>query len=176
MQFTATDIPGAFIVDPVRHADARGYFARTYCAESFETAGIDFVTVQCNTSFNAAAGTLRGMHYQADPVPEAKLVRCTRGRVFDVAVDLRPESPGFRRWISVELSADNLRALFVPTGCAHGFMTLEKDSELFYQMGAPYVADLARGVRWNDPAFGIAWPGNPSVIAERDAAWPDFTA
>jgi dTDP-4-dehydrorhamnose 3,5-epimerase len=174
MNFIRTAIPGVQIVDPERRGDERGFFARTYCREEFAKAGIAFDTVQCNASFNDRRGTLRGMHYQAEPTPEPKLVRCTRGAIFDVAVDIRPGSPTYCRWVSMELSADNGRALFIPAGCAHGFVTLADASEVFYQMGAAYVASLARGLRWNDPAFAIAWPLAPTTMSERDASYPDF--
>jgi dTDP-4-dehydrorhamnose 3,5-epimerase len=174
MIFTATALPGVVIVDPEPVRDERGAFARTYCRDEFARAGIAFTTIQCNTSFNAKRGTLRGLHYQAAPAGEPKLVRCTRGVVFDVAVDLRKDSPGYCRWIGAELSAENGRALFIPEGCAHGFVTLVDASEVFYQMGAAYAPELARGVRWNDPAFAIAWPIQPSTMAPRDAAYADF--
>jgi dTDP-4-dehydrorhamnose 3,5-epimerase len=175
MIFRATAISGVEIVDPEFLRDERGHFARTYCAEEFARAGIAFSTIQCNASFNAKRGTLRGLHYQAAPAGEPKLVRCTRGAVFDVAVDLRKESPSYCRWVGTELSAENGRALFIPEGCAHGFVTLADASEVFYQMGAAYAPDLASGVRWNDPAFAIAWPLQPTIIAPRDAAYADFT-
>ena len=137
-------------------------------------AGLSTAWPQCNTSWNPRRGTLRGMHYQENPRPEPKLVRCTRGRVFDVALDLRPHSPTFKAWVGVELSADSRAALYIPPGCAHGFLTLEDGCEVFYQMGESYVPELARGVRWNDPAFAIAWPIEPTLIGERDATYPDF--
>ncbi len=169
-----TEVQGALLVAPVAIKDERGLFARTYDAAIFARAGLPTDWPQCNTSWNARKGTLRGMHYQAAPRPDAKIVRCTRGRIFDVAVDLRPDSPTYRRWTGVELSQENRRALAIPGGCAHGFMTLEDDCEVFYMMGDTYVPDLARGIRWNDPAFGIVWPAEPVVIAEKDKSWPDF--
>ena len=175
MIFSATALSGVQIVDPEILRDERGHFARTYCAEEFARASIVFSTIQCNTSFNAKRGTLRGLHYQAAPAGEPKLVRCTRGAVFDVAVDLRKDSPSYCGWVGTELSAENGRALFIPDGCAHGFVTLLDASEVFYQMGAAYAPALARGVRWNDPAFAIAWPIQPAIIAPRDAAYADFT-
>ncbi|MEW5729779.1 MAG: dTDP-4-dehydrorhamnose 3,5-epimerase [Pseudomonadota bacterium] len=174
MKITATTIPGVMVVEVSPHADDRGLFARTYDAALFAEAGLPTHWPQCNTSWNPRRGTLRGMHYQAEPRPEPKLVRCTRGRVFDVAVDLRPASPTFKAWVGVELSADGRAALYVPPGCAHGFLTLEDGCEVFYQMGESYVPELARGVRWNDPAFAIAWPMEPLLIGARDAAYPDF--
>ncbi len=151
-------------------------FARTYDAALFAAAGLPTGWPQCNTSWNARKGTLRGLHYQAEPRPDPKLVRCTRGRIFDVAVDLRKNSASFGRWIGVELSADNREALAIPAGCAHGFLTLEDECEVFYMMGEIYVAELARGVRWDDPAFAIAWPAEPVTMSNKDASWPDFSA
>lgn len=174
MIFAETDIPGVVIVDIEKIGDERGFFARSFCAEAFRKQGLVSSFVQANVSFNREAATLRGMHYQAEPAPEAKLVRCTRGAIFDVAVDLRPGSPAFCRWIGIELAPGDHRAVYVPPGCAHGFVTLEADSEILYLMGAAYDPDLARGVRWNDPAFGIEWPIEPAVISVRDASFPDF--
>ena len=155
----------------------RGDFARSYCADEFREAGLgDFVPVQMNISRNIARGTLRGMHYQADPAPDPKVVRCARGEIFDVIVDLRPGSETFCRWTGYELTGRNQTALFVPAGCAHGFVTLADDSEVTYLMGAPYDPALARGVRWDDPAFGIDWPVPPVNMADRDATYPDFKA
>ena len=168
-------LPRLLVIEPERKADERGWFARTWCRREFAAAGLTFEPVQCSASFNAAAGTLRGMHYQAAPDAEAKIVRCTRGRVFDVAVDLRPDSPTFRGWHAEELSADNGRAILVPAGCAHGFLTLEEASEVFYMIDAEHRPDSARGVRWDDPAFGIRWPRPPAVVSNRDRKWPDFT-
>lgn len=156
-------------------ADERGLFARTYDADTFAAAGLPVTWPQCNVSWNRARGTLRGMHFQRPPFEEPKLVRCTRGRIFDVAVDLRPQSPAFRRWIGVELSDKARDALFIPGGCAHGFLTLEDDCEVFYMMGTIFHPEAADGVRWNDPAFGIRWPFEPATMAERDANWGDFT-
>lgn len=176
MILSETRIPGVFIVEIEPQADERGHFARCYCAEIFAGYGIGFTPAQCNLSFNPHRDTLRGLHYQAAPVPDAKLVRCTRGAIFDVAVDLRGGSPTYAEWVGVELSAQNGRALFVPEGCAHGFQTIQPDSEVFYLMGAPYRADLARGARWNDPAFGIRWPNPSPRLNARDAAYPDQRA
>jgi len=173
MRIVPTAIAGVAVVEIDPHADDRGLFARTFCAETFRAHGMAEHFPHCNVSWNRRRGTLRGMHYQADPRPEAKLVRATRGRVFDVAVDLRPGSPTYRQWTSVELDAERRNALYIPAGCAHGFLTLEDDCELFYQMSEVYVAELARGVRWDDPAFAVAWPATPAFIAERDAAYPD---
>lgn len=173
MQLIPTKLAGVFIVEPRANADERGLFARTYDASVFAAAGLPVSWPQCNTSFNHLCGTLRGLHYQAEPKGEPKLVRCTRGAVFDVAVDVRPDSSTRHQWIGVELSADNRRALFIPAGFAHGFLTLEDKSEIFYQMGETYDASLARGVRWNDPAFQIAWPIEAAIISARDASYPD---
>jgi dTDP-4-dehydrorhamnose 3,5-epimerase len=151
-------------------------FARTYDAAAFAAAGLPTEWPQCNTSWNPRKGTLRGLHFQVAPRPDPKLVRCTRGRIFDVAVDLRPDSPTFRRWTSAELSEDNRVTLAIPAGCAHGFLTLEEGCEVFYMMGEVYVPELASGVRWNDPAFAIKWPAEPVTMSEKDMRWPDFRA
>jgi dTDP-4-dehydrorhamnose 3,5-epimerase len=173
MIFSPTALSGAFIIDVERREDPRGFFARTYCRDEFEKHGLPTAFVQCNISFNRQRGILRGMHYQADPHPEGKLVRCTRGAIYDVIIDLRPESPSYRRWTSAELTEYNARALYVPVGFAHGFQTLTDEAEVFYQMTEIFYSDLARGVRWNDPALGIKWP-LPPVLSERDAAHPDY--
>jgi dTDP-4-dehydrorhamnose 3,5-epimerase len=176
MIFQETAINGAWIVAPEPIEDERGLFARTFCAEEFQARGIDIRVAQCNTSFNARAGTLRGLHFQAEPHGEAKLVRCTQGAIYDVAVDLRPDSPSYRRWFSVELTAANRRAFFIPEGCAHGFQSLRDASEVLYQMSTPYVPGAERGLRWDDPAFGVKWPEPPvhgRTISKRDASYPD---
>ena len=170
LQFDPTPIPGCVVVRPARHADARGHFARTWDGEAFAAHGLNPAVAQCSTSFNAARGTLRGMHWQAAPHAEAKLVRCTRGAVFDVCLDLRPATWG--RWHGETLSAENGVALYVPEGCAHGFLTLEDESEVLYTISAPYVPESGRGVRHDDPAFGIAWPEPVRVIHPRDAGYP----
>ena len=174
MKFTATAIEGVLMLETEPIADDRGDFARSYCADEFGAAGLNFDPVQMNISRNKTRGTLRGMHYQGEPQPDPKIVRCTRGRIFDVAIDLRPASDTFCHWVSEELSPENQTALMVPAGCAHGFITLQDDSHVQYLMGAPYVPDLARGVRWDDPAFGIKWPDAPTTISPRDAEYPDF--
>ncbi len=176
MNIRPTALAGVLVVSPTVNADERGLFARTYDAALFAAAGLPTAWPQCNTSWNARKGTLRGLHYQAEPRPDPKLIRCTRGRIFDVAVDLRKNSASFGRWTGVELSERNRDALAVPAGCAHGFMTLEDDCEVFYMMGDVYVPELARGVRWNDPAFAIEWPGEPTTMSGKDAGWPDFCA
>ena len=175
MKFTDTDIPGVVVVEIERLEDERGFFARSFCAEEFAAQGLVGDFVQANIAFNAARGTLRGLHYQASPAPEPKLVRCTAGAVFDVAIDLRTGSPSYCRWSGHELSAANRRALYIPAGCAHGLLTLEDACEVSYLMGAAYDPALARGVRWNDPAFAIDWPEAPLVISDRDAGFADFT-
>ena len=174
MNITPTALAGVMAVEVTPFADERGLFARTFCAQTFAAHGMASAFPQANTSFNPRAGTLRGLHLQAEPQPEAKLVRATRGRVFDVAVDLRPASPTFRAWTAVELDADRRNALYIPAGCAHGFLSLVDDSEVSYLMSAAYVPDLARTYRWNDPAFAIAWPAPPLLISDRDAAAEDF--
>ena len=175
MRFTETPVPGAFVVDLDRHVDERGSFARTFDRFEFAARGLEPAVVQCSTSFNARAGTLRGLHYQAAPHGEPKLVRCTRGAVFDVIVDLRRDLATHRRWFGVELSADSGRALYVPTGVAHGFQTLRDRSEVLYMMGHEYVPSAAAGVRWDDPAFGIEWPpAERRVMSERDRTYPDY--
>lgn len=174
MIFRDTDVAGVRIVELEPLADERGSFARSFCADEFAAAGIAMTVVQTNISRNTRRGTLRGMHYQAEPAPEPKLVRCTAGRIFDVAVDLRPDSPSFCRWTAVELNAEAHNGLFVPAGCAHGFLSLNDNTEVTYLMGAAYVPESARGVRWNDPAFAIAWPFEPETMSEKDAAYPDF--
>lgn len=176
MNIRPTALVGVMVVSPTVNADERGLFVRTFDEAAFAAAGLPTRWPQCNTSANRRKGTLRGLHYQAEPRPDPKLVRCTRGRIFDVVVDLRKDSASFRRWTGVELSERNRDALAIPAGCAHGFLTLEDDCEVFYMMGEVYVPELARGVRWNDPAFAIRWPAEPSVIADRDAGWPDFSA
>jgi dTDP-4-dehydrorhamnose 3,5-epimerase len=174
MRFTLTDIDGVLIVDAEPHADPRGSFARLYCPGEFAAAGAPFEPVQTSVSRNPTSGTLRGMHYQAAPHAETKLVRCSRGRIFDVTIDLRPTSATYRLWTGAELSADNLRGLLIPEGVAHGFFTLEPDTDVLYQITPAFVAGHELGVRWDDPAFGVAWPARPVLISERDASYPDF--
>ena len=174
MRFQPTELPEVVVIELDRLEDDRGFFARSFCAAEFRRHGLVDRFVQANVSFNRRRGTLRGLHYQDEPRPESKLVRCTRGRVFDVAVDLRADSPSYCRWVSSELSAENRRALYIPPGCAHGFLSLEDNSEMLYLMGVEYDPGLARGVRWDDPAFSIAWPLQPDVISQRDSAYSDF--
>jgi dTDP-4-dehydrorhamnose 3,5-epimerase len=176
MRFESTIIPGVVVVDLERHVDERGFFARSWCADEFAAAGLPSDLVQCSISWNERRHTLRGMHWQAAPHGEGKLVRCTRGAIHDVVVDLRPESAAFLENIAIELDEDNRRALFVPAGVAHGFLTLADRTEVTYQMDTPYVPAAARGARWDDAAFGIEWPAPPAVISDRDRAYPDFIA
>lgn len=172
MLFTETKLKGAFIIDLELKSDDRGFFARTFCAKEFEAHGLKPAVSQCNLSFNHKAGTLRGMHYQVTPACETKLVRCTRGAVYDVIIDLRPDSPTYRQHIGVELSADNRRALYVPEMFAHGYQTLTDDAEVVYQVTEFYTPGYERGARYNDPAFGIEWPMPVAVISDKDANWP----
>ncbi|MCZ6455221.1 MAG: dTDP-4-dehydrorhamnose 3,5-epimerase [Alphaproteobacteria bacterium] len=174
MIFRNTEVAGVRIVELEPHTDERGFFARSFCADEFGAAGIAMTVVQANISRNSRRGTLRGLHYQTEAAPEPKLVRCTAGRIFDVAVDLRPASSSFCRWTGHELDADSHNGLYIPAGCAHGFLTLSDDAEVTYLMGAGYAPELARGVRWNDPAFAIAWPFAPGTMSDKDATYPDF--
>jgi dTDP-4-dehydrorhamnose 3,5-epimerase len=174
MRITETRLRGVFIIDIERREDERGYFARTCCREEFERAGLNAAFDQCSTSFNRRRGTLRGMHFQLEPAPEHKLIRCTRGCIFDVIVDLRPQSPTRYAWLAVELSEDNGRAVYVPPGFAHGFQTLVDRTEVFYQISVPYRAELASGVRWDDPHLRIEWPISDPILSERDRSYPDI--
>ena len=175
MIFTETELKGAFLIEPDRKEDARGFFARTWCVEEFKAHGLDPRVVQCNISFNKKKGTLRGMHWQVEPHPEAKLVRCTMGALWDVIIDLRPDSPTYKQHLGVELTPENRKMLFIPAGFAHGFQTLADNTEVFYQMSEFFVPNCARGLRWNDPAFGIAWPPGERIINDRDSNYLDFT-
>jgi dTDP-4-dehydrorhamnose 3,5-epimerase len=174
MTFHETKLQGVFEIriEPLR--DERGFFARSWCQTEFKAHGLNPALVQCNISFNGRKGTLRGMHYQLAPYAEAKLIRCTRGAIYDVIVDLRRESPTFKQWVSVVLTAERRNMAYVPEDCAHGFLTLEDDTEVLYQMSQFFSAESARGVRWDDPAFQIAWPHEIAVISERDKNYPDF--
>jgi dTDP-4-dehydrorhamnose 3,5-epimerase len=173
--FTETSLEGVFLVEVEPIVDGRGSFARTFSADEFAARGLDARVTQCSVSHNERAGTLRGLHYQVEPHAEAKLVRCTRGAIFDVAVDLRRGSPTYCRWYAVELTPTNGRMLYVPVGCAHGFQSVVDDSEVSYQISAAYSPEHARGVRWDDPVFGIEWPHAPErTISERDRSYPDF--
>jgi dTDP-4-dehydrorhamnose 3,5-epimerase len=174
MIFHETRIQGVFEIHLEPKLDERGFFARSWCRAEFESHGLNPQLAQSNVSFNTRKGTLRGMHYQVAPHAETKLVRCTRGAIYDVVVDLRPQSLTFKNWVSVLLTAENRIALYVPEGCAHGFLTLEDKSEVFYQMSEVYNAESARGVRWDDPIFQISWPEKVEVISGRDRAYPNF--
>jgi dTDP-4-dehydrorhamnose 3,5-epimerase len=174
MKFTETPLSGAYVLSLEPIEDERGFFARSWCHEKFLAHGLNPSLQQCNISFNRKKGTLRGMHFQVAPYEEAKLVRCTMGAIYDVIIDLRPGSATFCKWFSVELSASNHSMLYVPEGFAHGFQTLQDDTEVFYQMSQVYSANCARGVRWNDAAFSIAWPDDERVISPKDQEFPDF--
>lgn len=174
MKFIETKLKGAFIIDPDFLRDERGFFARTWCRREAEARDLRPDWVQCNVSFNEQKGTLRGMHFQDAPFEEVKLVRCSRGAIYDVIIDLRRESSTFAQWTGAELTADNHRMMYVPKGFAHGFLTLQDQSEVFYQMSEFYAPAHAAGVRWNDPAFGIEWPIGVSVMTDKDRMFPDF--
>lgn len=174
MIFTETVLKGAFTVDILRLEDERGFFGRSWCMDAFKEHGLNDQLVQCNISFNKKRGTLRGVHYQAAPYEEAKLVRCTMGEIYDVIIDLRPASPTFTNWIAIELTAENRRALYIPEGFAHGFQTLTDNTEVFYQMSEKHHPDAARGLRWNDPLFNVSWPINTMVISEKDNNYPNW--
>lgn len=176
MKFTETALRGAYLIELEPVEDERGFFARSFCKREFEKHGLNPRVAQCNVSMNKARGTLRGMHYQAPPHEEAKLVSCTQGAIHDVVVDIRPGSPTCMKWIAVELSAENRRMLYVPEGFAHGFQTLADQSVVFYQMSEFYVPGAARGVRWDDPVFGIQWPIERPIVSERDQAYGEFRA
>ncbi len=174
MKFTETKLKGTFIIDPDFLRDERGFFARTWCRREAEARDLRPDWVQCNVSFNEKKGTLRGMHFQGAPCEEVKLVRCSRGAIYDVVIDLRRESATFAQWTGAELTAENHRMIYVPKGFAHGFLTLQDQSEVFYQMSEFYAPAYAGGVRWNDPAFGIEWPIGVSVMTDKDRTFPDF--
>jgi dTDP-4-dehydrorhamnose 3,5-epimerase len=174
MIFKETMLAGVVEVHLDPRSDERGFFARSWCEKEFALHGLNARLAQCNVSFNARKGTLRGMHYQDEPYPEAKLVRCTQGAIYDVAVDLRPQSATFKRWVGAVLSAENRQMLYIPEGCAHGLLTLTDNTEVFYHMSESYHPELARGVRFDDPAFEIVWPEKIEVISERDRSCPNF--
>jgi dTDP-4-dehydrorhamnose 3,5-epimerase len=174
MKFLPTKLPDVWIVDLEKHEDERGYFARSWCRSEFEKNGLNPNLVQCSVSFNRKKGALRGMHYQVAPHEEAKLVRCTRGAICDVAVDLRQNSPTYKQWTAAELTSENGRALYIPEGFAHGFQTLADDTEVFYQMSEFYHPESARGIRWNDPALKIVWPFPDPILSPRDKNYIDF--
>ena len=174
MKFTETPIGGVLLIDLDPIEDERGFFARTYCEEEFRRLGLEPHIAQSSMSWNARSGTVRGMHYQRDPHGEVKLVRCTSGAVHDIVIDLRRESPTFRRWFGADLTARNRRMLYIPQGIAHGYQSLENETEIIYSMSTPYCPEAAAGVRWDDPAFAVRWPLDVTVIAERDRTYPDF--
>jgi dTDP-4-dehydrorhamnose 3,5-epimerase len=172
--FTETALPGAYVIELERREDHRGFFARTWCAREFAARGLEPTVAQCSISVNWRRGTLRGMHYQVAPHEEVKVVRCARGAVHDVLLDIRPDSPTFLRHVAISLTADGGRMVYIPRGVAHGFQTLVDDTEVCYQMSEFYAPEDARGVRWNDPAFGISWPISDPIMHERDRSYPDF--
>jgi dTDP-4-dehydrorhamnose 3,5-epimerase len=174
MIFKETRLKGAYIIEIEPLEDERGFFARSFCQKEFEEHGLNPQIVQCNISYNKKKGTLRGMHYQVAPYEEARLVRCTMGAIFDVIIDLHPNSHTFKKWEAIELTATNRRMLYIPEGFAHGFQTLQDNTEVFYQMSEFYDPQSAKGVRWNDPAFEIVWPDDVRVISDRDRQYPDF--
>jgi dTDP-4-dehydrorhamnose 3,5-epimerase len=174
MIFTETKLAGAYLINVEPFEDHRGFFALSWSQTKFAALELDSRLAECNISFNKKKGTLRGMHYQEAPSGQAKLVRCTRGAIYDVMIDLRPSSSTFKQWMGLELTQDNYRMLYIPQNFAHGFQTLADNTEVFYQMSSPYVLDSARGVRWDDPAFGIDWPPAKRIIIARDQEYPDF--
>jgi dTDP-4-dehydrorhamnose 3,5-epimerase len=175
MIFHAQPVRGAYVLESIEYADERGTFTRLWCAERLREMRLTAVVSQASVSRNPRAGTLRGLHYQVEPHEEAKVVRCLRGSIFDVVLDLRP-GEGFGRWMGVVLGPDDQRSVYVPPGCAHGFQVLEDDTDVLYMISSPYTPEAARGVRWDDPAFGIEWPLAPTVLSERDRSWPDYVA
>jgi dTDP-4-dehydrorhamnose 3,5-epimerase len=174
MRFTELPLRGVYTIEIEEHRDERGFFARTFCRREYAAHGLSIEVAQRSTSVNTTAGTLRGMHYQTAPRAETKTVRCVCGSIYDVVIDLRPESPTYCRWFGLELSADNHKMLYIPPGLAHGFETLTANAEVDYQISGEYSPEFSRGVRWNDPAFDVRWPFPPVVISARDHAYPDF--
>ncbi len=174
MIFTPTTISGAYIIDLDKREDSRGFFARGWCAQEMRQQGLLERLVQANLSFNKKQGTLRGMHYQMAPKTEAKLIRCIRGALYDVIIDMRPGSPTQHHWMGIELTSENRRMLYVPESCAHGFLTLEDDTEALYLVSEFYAPECERGLRYNDPVFAIPWPGKVDVVSEKDLSWPDY--
>jgi dTDP-4-dehydrorhamnose 3,5-epimerase len=174
MIFDELNLKGAYLIHPERHVDPRGFFVRTYCKNAFEREGIHFTPVQCSSSYNKRRGTIRGLHFQQYPHAEAKLVRCVKGKIYDVFVDLRPDSRTYHQWRSVELSSSEGQMLFIPEGFAHGFQTLEDDVEVLYQISSEYQPDSAHGIRWDEKSLAISWPVSPPILSDRDIAYPDF--
>lgn len=174
MKFIETPLKGSYIIEAEPIEDERGSFARSWCQREFAEHGLNTRVVQCNISFNRKRGTLRGMHFQIEPFAEAKLVRCTRGAIYDIIIDLRENSPSFKRWFSVKLSETNQKMLYIPEGFAHGFQTLKDNTEVFYQMSEFYYPEYSRGLRWNDPFFSIKWPDGERIISKKDQEYPDF--
>ena len=175
MKFTETQLKGAYIIEPELLTDERGFFARSWCQKEFTERGLNPNLVQCNISFNLKKGTLRGMHYQAKPHEEAKLVRCTMGAIYDVIVDIRPESPTFKQWVAVKLTAENRKMLYIPEDMAHGFQTLVDNTEVFYQMSEFYHSESSTGLRWDNPVFEIEWPIEVKIISDKDSSYKDLT-
>ncbi|MGA2606305.1 MAG: dTDP-4-dehydrorhamnose 3,5-epimerase [Terriglobia bacterium] len=176
MVFVETKLEGVYIIEVEKREDDRGFFARTFCQHEFEARGLNPRVAQCSTSFNKRKGTLRGLHYQVAPYGEVKVVRCTAGAIYDVAVDLRPDSLTYKQWVAAELTEDNRRALYIPVGCAHGFQTLVDDAEVYYQISEFYHREAAKGVRWDDPAFGVQWPLRKGpIVSERDRSYADYS-
>lgn len=174
MIFRETPLKGAYVIDLEKREDERGFFSRAWCSKEFEAHGLIPRVVQANTSFNKKKGTLRGMHYQIAPRAETKAIRCLKGAIFDVIIDLRPDSPSYKKWFGIELTAENRTMLYVPELFAHGFITLEENSEVFYLVSEYYAPDCERGVRYDDPEFGVSWPEQIEVISEKDRTWPDY--
>lgn len=174
MKFIKTKLDGAFIIELDKIEDERGFFANTWDKKKFEENDLNVNLTECNIAFNKKKGTIRGFHYQASPYEGAKLIRCTRGKVWDVTLDLRPNSKTFKQWISVELSADNYKLNYIPEGCAHGYQSLEDNSEVFYLMSQVYMLEYERGVKYSDPAFNISFPLKSTVISEKDLSWGSF--
>lgn len=175
MKFSETSLVGVFLIELELMKDERGFFARTFCTQKFLQYGLNPRLEQCNISYNLQKGTLRGMHFQAAPHAEAKLVRCIRGSIYDVVIDLRPDSVTFEQWVGVELAEKSPKMLYIPEGCAHGFQTLEDNTEVFYQMSYPFVPEAAHGVRWDDPYFKIIWPSGERIISVKDQSYPQYT-
>ena len=176
MKFIETALNGVFIIEPEPAGDERGFFARTWCREEFQRYQLNTTIAQCSLSFNKKKGTLRGMHYQVEPFRETKVIRCTRGAIYDVAVDLRRDSPSFGQWVGMELTAGNHKMVYIPEGLAHGFISLEDNTEVHYQISQVYSVQHACGVRWDDPMFDIKWPPGEKILSERDRNWPLFHA